>query len=199
MALKKLSRLVLFAAALAFSFAVLFPFPVLADDGSNAAPTDSPVTGVYVKDAFTLPVVQQPDSNMGFVSSVEETVTQFGLASQYGNIGLLAHNHLAGQSFFDLAVGDTIYVFHRSDYIETYVVTAIVQYQALSPNSPYSDFKDLSTGETIDANTLFHRVYMGDRHLTLQTCIERDGEYSWGRLFVIAVPMDQFQGQMAAE
>jgi hypothetical protein len=35
---------------------------------------------------------------------------------------------------------------------------------------------------------MFKRVYFGDRHLTFQTCIAKDGEASWGRLFVIAVP-----------
>jgi len=27
---------------------------------------------------------------------------------------------------------------------------------------------------------------MGGHHLTLQTCIQQDGEDSWGRLFIIA-------------
>jgi hypothetical protein len=200
MAHNKFSRTLLSAVALAFGFAVIFPFPVLADDGSAADPAaSSPVTGVYVKDAFTLPVVQQPASNMGYVSTDGDTVTQFDLATQYGNVGLLAHNYLAGNQFFNLSVGDVIYVFHGTESIETYVITEVLEYQALSPYSPYSDFVDLATGDTLTANDLFHRVYMGDRHLTLQTCIERDGESSWGRLFVIARPLADVQAEMAAQ
>jgi len=37
---------------------------------------------------------------------------------------------------------------------------------------------------------MFDLAYKGDRHLTFQTCIERDGSRSWGRLFVIAEPLD---------
>jgi hypothetical protein len=29
---------------------------------------------------------------------------------------------------------------------------------------------------------------MSDGHVTFQTCIEKDGLWTWGRLFVIAIP-----------
>jgi hypothetical protein len=38
------------------------------------------------------------------------------------------------------------------------------------------------------ARQVFKRVYAGERHVTFQTCIERLGNRSWGRLFVLAVP-----------
>jgi hypothetical protein len=191
MALKKSSRINLLATALAIFCAVLFPIPALADEGSlpGIAKEQLPVTGVYVKDEFSLPIIQQPESNFGYVASLQDTLTQFGLSSQYGNIGLLAHNYLAGGKFFTLEPGDRVYLFHSSEWIEVFVVTEVLQYQALDPYSPYSDFKDLSTGAMLTANDLFHRVYMGDRHVTFQTCIEQDGNSSWGRLFVIAEPL----------
>lgn len=190
MAFNKISKHILSAITLAISFAFLAPLPVLADDGNNN-PADQPhgvvTTGVYVKDEFTLPVIQQTYSS--FVSNEDNTVTQFSMAAQYGTIGLLAHNYLAGQKFFDLEIGQQIYIFHGSETIEVFVITEILEYQAVSPNSPYSDFTDLATGKTLNANDLFHKVYMGDRHLTFQTCIEKDGDQSWGRLFVIAEPL----------
>jgi hypothetical protein len=36
---------------------------------------------------------------------------------------------------------------------------------------------------------LFETAYAGNYHLTLQTCIENNGDVSWGRLFIIARPM----------
>jgi hypothetical protein len=48
--------------------------------------------GVYVPDVLALPVAQQPLDRPYFVSSRDGETTQFGMASQYGNIGLLAHN-----------------------------------------------------------------------------------------------------------
>jgi hypothetical protein len=39
---------------------------------------------------------------------------------------------------------------------------------------------------------MFKRVYLGDRHVTFQTCIKAYGNQSWGRMFVIAVPKSQY-------
>jgi hypothetical protein len=74
--------------------------------------------------------------------------------------------------------------------VSGYKVTSIVKFQALSPNSPSSKFVDLSTGDTLSASTLFKQVYGGDPHLVLQTCIAQDNEPSWGRMFVIAEPVE---------
>ncbi|MFN7034719.1 MAG: hypothetical protein ACK4SN_00005, partial [Bellilinea sp.] len=49
-------------------------------------------------------------------------------------------------------------------------------------------YQDLATGEVIDTVQLFAKFYMGEAHLTLQTCISRDGDPAWGRLFIYAVP-----------
>ena len=59
------------------------------------------VTGVIATDLFEFPVVQQGDSAT-YVSKAEDTLTQFGMAARFGNIGLLAHNYLAGKNFFKL-------------------------------------------------------------------------------------------------
>ena len=72
--------------------------------------------------------------------------------------------------------------------VETFVISEVLQYQALDPNSPYSSFRDLSTSKTLTAEQLFRKVYTGDRHVTFQTCIAGPGSLSWGRLFVIATP-----------
>lgn len=147
--------------------------------------------GVYVNDVLALPVVQQPSGNAGFVSSSDDKTTQFRMASQFGNIGLLAHNHLAGRSFSQLAIGDEVLMIYGDGRVEHFVVQEVLKYQALQPNSPYSSFRNLDKNETINAEQMFKRVYFGDYHVTFQTCIDAEGNASWGRLFVIAVPMEE--------
>lgn len=150
--------------------------------------------GVYVADVFALPIVQQPAHSAGFVSSNDGEVTQFGMASQYGNIGLLAHNHLSGKSFSQLAVGQEVRLVYGNGKIENFVITEVLRYQALQPTSPYSSFRNLGKDETLSAEQMFKRVYFGDHHVTFQTCINASGNSSWGRLFIIAVPKTQHVG-----
>ncbi|MFT3892401.1 MAG: hypothetical protein QM730_12265 [Anaerolineales bacterium] len=152
----------------------------------NGKTTD--LRGVYISDVLALPVVQQPSSNAGYVSSRDGEVTQFAMASQYGNVGLLAHNHLSGKLFSQITVGQEVRLVYGDGKVETFVVTEVLKYQAMQPNSPYSEFRNINDDKTITAEQMFKRVYFGDRHVTFQTCIEKDGALSWGRLFIIAVP-----------
>ena len=148
------------------------------------------LSGVYVDNVLAMPVVQQPARNPAYVSNRDGKVTQFSMASQFGNIGLLAHNHLAGAFFTQLAVGQEIRLVYGNGRVETFVIKEVLKYQALQPTSVYSSFKNLDKDETLTVEQMFNRVYRGDRHLTLQTCIAADGKLSWGRLFVIAVPKE---------
>lgn len=77
-------------------------------------------------------------------------------------------------------------------HVEHYVVREVLKYQALQPYSPYSSFRNLARDEVLTAEQMFKRVYFGDHHLTFQTCIEAEGNLSWGRLFIIAVPKEEF-------
>lgn len=147
------------------------------------------ITGVYVAETLAMPVIQQPSGNAGWVSEAETTITQFGIASDYGSTGLLAHNTHAGANFFNLQNGQIVIVVNGMGETETYQIETVLKFQALQPSSPYSDFIDLETNERLTATDLFFEVYSGEHHLTFQTCIENDGELSWGRLFVIAAPI----------
>ena len=151
--------------------------------------------GVYVNDILALPVVQQPANNPAFVSSTDGEITQFGMVSQYGNVGLLAHNHLSGKFFPQLTVGQEIRLVYGDGRTEVFVVSEILHYQALQPTSPYSSFRNLDKEEaTLTAEQMFKRVYFGDRHVTFQTCINAYGNSSWGRLFIIATPKAEIAG-----
>lgn len=148
--------------------------------------------GVYIEDVLALPIVQQPAGSPAFVSNNDGEITQFGMAAQYGNIGLLAHNHLSGKLFSQLAVGQRVRLVFGDGRVESFVVTEVHRYQALQPTSPYSSFRNLDDdSETLTAGQMFKRAYLGDRHITFQTCIQAYGNPSWGRLFVIAEPESQ--------
>lgn len=149
--------------------------------------------GIYVAGVMAFPIVQQPTNNPGYVSSMADTVTQFGMPSEAGNLGLLAHNNLSGLHFFQLMPGDTITLVYGDGHTVNFIVDQILQYQTLEPQSIYSDFKDLETGAILDVQQLFAHVYQGDFHLTLQTCIENEGDPSWGRLFIMAKPVGESQ------
>ena len=149
--------------------------------------------GVYVEDVLALPIIQQPSGNPAYVSSNDGEITQFGMAAQYGNIGLLAHNHLSGKLFASLAAGQQVRLVYGDGKVETFVITEVWRYQALQPASPYSSFRNLDENEeNLTADQMFRLAYLGDRHVTFQTCIEAYGNPSWGRLFVVAVPKSEY-------
>lgn len=180
-------------------FALTAAFPVHAEAGADIPGLNNFVTnvrngwsgvlrGVYVEGKLALRIVQQPAENPGYVSSADEVVTQFGMARNYGNIGLLAHNTHAGKYFSSLQVGDRIKLVYGNGKVEAFVVQKVLRYRAVNPTSPYTNFIDLETGDEFTVTEVFNQVYAGDYHVTLQTCIEQDGDLSWGRLFIIAAP-----------
>lgn len=144
--------------------------------------------GVYVDTVLALPVVQQPPGNTVYVSDHDGEATQFGMASQQGNIGLLAHNDKAGKYFSQLAPGQEVQLVYGDGRVETFVIEEILKFQAPQPTNPYSSFKNLDQDETLTVGQMFNRAYAGERHVTFQTCIAANGKLSWGRLFVIALP-----------
>jgi hypothetical protein len=150
----------------------------------------SMLRGVYVQGIFSLPVMQQPANRPAFVSKMHGTLTEFRAARDAGNIGLLAHNYLAGKDFASLAVGQEVRAVFGDGRIEYYKITKILRFKTLQPTSITSDFIDLDNGQLFTAGQVFTMVYRGARHVTFQTCIFRDGNASWGRLFVIAEPFN---------
>lgn len=146
------------------------------------------VTGLYSPDRLALPVVQQPESLPGYVSTTAGAATQFGMATQFDSLGFLAHNYLAGVEFFEIAQDDMIYVIYGDGHYERYRVIQIRRLQALQPGSVLSDFVDLGTKKKLTATELFYETYGIGGQLVLQTCIAVGKQDSWGRLFVIATP-----------
>ena len=207
MALKnQITRFVLSLSLLLFIMTSLLlnPVPALAMSNYAVMPTftnfskavengqANVLRGVYISNVLALPVVQQPSKNAGYVSRQADVATQFRMASQFGNLGLLAHDHLAGKFFSELAIGQEVRLVYGDGHVEYLVIKEVLKYQAMQPYSPYSSFRNLDKDEMLTAEQMFKRVYFGDRHVTFQTCIAAEGNLSWGRLFVIAVPKSDF-------
>jgi hypothetical protein len=194
----------IFAAALLGFLICAFAFPVqvYAKETPNTLPSlntfietvsdgnADALRGVYVSNVMALSIVQQPSGYAGFVSVEDSVATQFSIAAEVGNVGLLAHNTHAGSFFSNIKPGDRIVLVYGDGHIESFMANSIQRYQALDPLSPYSEFKDLETQTTFTAENLFNNVYRGEYHLTLQTCIENNGNASWGRLFIMATPVE---------
>lgn len=147
--------------------------------------------GIYVPEIFAAHVVQQPMGNDEFVSPRQGILTQFGLASKLGTTGLLAHNYLAGDRFFLLGKGQKFYLVYGDGRTLAFVVTEVLQYQALEPTSSSSDFIDLDNGNLLPALKLFAKIYDRPGQVVFQTCISVEENRAWGRLFVTAEPYSQ--------
>jgi hypothetical protein len=133
-------------------------------------------------------VVQQPAGDNDFVSPRQNVLTQFDLASQFGSTGLLAHNYLAGESLALLQRDQIFYLVYGDGRVAVFAIREILRYQALEPESSYSRFVDLENNNTLSTAELFTRVYNSPGKVILQTCIARQDNLSWGRLFIIAEP-----------
>ena len=147
------------------------------------------VRGVYVADVLALRVDQQPANRPDYVNATNGRATQFQTAAYFDVIGLLAHNYRSGALFFKLQPGHEVKIVYGDRTIETYLVSAIYQYQALQPNDTRGDLVDLTTGQQVSVIEAFNQVYTGDKHVTFQTCIRRAGNAAWGRYFVVATPI----------
>ena len=149
------------------------------------------ISGIYFgKDRF-LRVVNQPNGKPGYVSSISNTATNFQLAERFGIIGLIAHNYLGGRLFKDLKIGDEIYVMDGFGRKRNYRIIEMLRYQAVNPRSTRSNFVNLENRQLCTATDVFKRVYTGKHHLVLQTCIKKGGNLEWGRIFIIAHPVNE--------
>jgi hypothetical protein len=155
----------------------------------NGDPED--LRGIYAPEVMAYEIQPQPRGNPAHVTLDHDALTLFGMAAEYETVGLLAHNYLAGSDFFQLEHGQLFHLIYGDGRTETFIARHVWRYQALSPNSVMSDFVDLETGELLSASQLFLKVYNRPGDIALQTCIYRDGDPSWGRLFIIAEPYEE--------
>ncbi len=147
------------------------------------------VRGVYVPGVLALRVMQQPADDPESVLRMDGVVTQFGEAALNHVIGLLAHDDLAGVSFSNLRIGQEVRIVYGDGRVEYYMVNRLARFQAPQPGSRDKNYVDLDSNIPYTAQDIFSMFYDGDVHVTFQTCILQDGNSSWGRLFVTAIPI----------
>jgi hypothetical protein len=148
------------------------------------------VRGFYVYGVMALRVVPQPQGDPGYISVEDGTATLFQSAAEFGVTGLLAHNYLSGKEFFRLKMGQELSVVYSDGHIQHYHVSRIEDFQRLSINDLHSNFMELKSGLEKTTDQVFADFYQGEPHLTLQTCIERNGEWSWGIRLIKGEPAD---------
>ncbi len=148
----------------------------------------SSIRGVYVPGVLAFPVLQQPANDAGAVGRQDDEVTQFRAAAANNVIGLLAHNTLAGAHFSDLKLGGEIRIVYGDGRVEFFLVNQISRFKAIEPLSVYTDFTDVKSNIHYSTAEIFNMFYKGDYHVTFQTCVYKNGDASWGRLFITATP-----------
>lgn len=152
----------------------------------SASPTTTKAEWAEVSGLFSLPIVQQPADDPVYVSNRGDTLTQFQQAAQNGITGLLAHNFLSGKEFYKIKIGQEISITYTDQIVRNYRVSSIYHYQKLDPSNLFSDYIDLYTDKEQSTEEVFDRFYRGHHHLTLQTCLEKEGRLDWGLIFVVA-------------
>lgn len=93
----------------------------------------------------------------------------FSLAADYGSIGLYAHDY---EPFYAIEEGDHLY------YYDEYTVVSVWEFEALQPQSIYSDFAGY--GLHLDVEEMFMMTYGRPGTLVLQTCKGNN------RVFIVA-------------
>jgi hypothetical protein len=166
------------------------PIPSLTEFVESLESTDEErIVGVFAPGLFALRVVQQPLHEDTYVSDLPDVLTQFMLASNFGSYGFLAHDHLVGAAFFNFEIGQHVFLIDGNGIIRPFVITSFRSVEALSPQSPYSQFRSLEfPWSKISVEDLFHQIYAENDRVILQTCISYENLLDWGRFFVIAVP-----------
>jgi hypothetical protein len=148
------------------------------------------VTAVFAPEIFDLLVEQQPPNHSMYVTEKEGYATQFSRPARFDVIGLLAHNTHSGILFYGLDIGHKVYVIMGDGQVLRYEVATISDFQKLQPGNSRSDYVDLQSGVRMSTDEVFDRFYKNGPHLTLQTCLEREQNKSWGVRFIVALPLE---------
>ncbi|KAA3648086.1 MAG: hypothetical protein DWQ07_03580 [Chloroflexi bacterium] len=152
--------------------------PQLINDNKNAKTAVSVTAGSL----FTYSVSQ----NGNKAPSTGGVVGQYAYAASKGSIGLIAHNYLAGASFYSLTAGTEVTVDFSDGTTQTFVVQTARRYQATDPDDYGKPFID-QRGKQVSTRQVFNQNYKQGK-VTFQTCITKDGINTWGLVFIIAVP-----------
>jgi hypothetical protein len=136
-----------------------------------------PISRVQIEDVeFDVAVEWQKDT--GYVPNENGTAALSSyFLTWFESHVLFLHNHLDGWRLYEAQVGDTVNIHFGQTEIER-KITDIQIYQRIDGD----DFID-PAGNPVNANALSARVFQSG-HLVLQTCYEKDGDPTWGLIFI---------------
>ena len=136
---------------------------------SSRAEGDEMVPGrVVAPGAFDLEIVDQGEDS-SYISANIETATLFRDAGWYGVVGLLAHDYLAGELFFDLEVGDSLWLLYPQGAV-AYKVTHVVEYMPAGEDM----LRDVD-GRLLRYEEVFDLMYTIPGRVVFQTCTKEGG------------------------
>ena len=161
-------------------FAVLWCVIFLAVVTPARAEFPAPETPVrvYAPGAFNFEIIGQESDYE--VTLQDGAVSLFeGPFVEYGVVGLLGHDFLAGGEFYELEPGDWLIVWLGDGSVEAYQLVEMRWFQAVGADYPFQELADLKTGEVMSEAEVFEAIYRQPGGLVLQTCI--DG--GWGLAF----------------
>ena len=69
--------------------------------------------------------------------------TQFAMASQFGSVGLLAHNILSGKFFSELTIGQEVRLVYGDGKVEYFIVAEICAFRHWNLKASSSSFRNL--------------------------------------------------------
>ena len=111
------------------------------------------------------------------ISNASTVPADYGYVMRYGAMNFAAHNYRDGQYFSEIQVGDTVYYCEKG--CTGYTVTELVQAEMAGTDM-------LIDGELLTEPQVIETYLERPDTLVLFTCVEKDGNGVWGRLFVVA-------------
>jgi hypothetical protein len=109
----------------------------------------------------------------GNIPTYPDVVSQFNAPA----LVFIAHNTEDGQYFDDIQVGNVIHYNDGNEWMG-YAM------QATEPDSPRTRL--IWNGDALTPEQIHQQIFNVPDTLILFTCIYKDGNFRWGRLFVIA-------------
>jgi hypothetical protein len=87
-----------------------------------------------------------------------------------------------------LTIGQILWVFYTPHKTQAYEITTATSYQRLRQPESSDTYVRLDNQQELSTAAVFGEYYSGDHQLVLQTCLENEGDLSWGLYFVVAKP-----------
>lgn len=115
----------------------------------------------------------------GDIPDYPDAVSQFNVPA----LVFIAHNSNDGMYFDDIQVGNVIHYYDGNEWVG-YRVRELRAMQATEPDSLTTNL--IWNGTALTPDQIHQQIFNIPDTLILFTCIYKDGNFRWGRLFVIA-------------